>query len=86
MEGDLFMITVYSLVAEIMPIIEKILPLRTKGFAPQFTDAEVITRESCGEFFQLHEDTAIYQYFKQHYLQYFPHLPARTTFVRQAAN
>ena len=86
MERDIFIITVYSLVAEIMPLIQKIMPLRSRGFAPQFTDAEVITLEICGEFFKLHEDTELYQYFKQHYLHYFPHLPSRTTFVRQAAN
>ena len=86
MERDIFIIAVYSLVAEMMLVIEKIMPLRSRGFAPRFTDAEVITLESCGEFFKLHEDTEIYQYFKQHYLHYFPHLPARTTFVGQAAN
>ena len=86
MERDIFIIAVYSLVAEMMPIIKKKLTIRTTGFAPKFTDAEVITLEICGEFFKLHEDTEIYRYFKQHYLHYFPNLPSRTTFVRQAAN
>ena len=48
--------------------------------------SEVITIEICGEFFKLHEDTEIYNYFKRHYLHYFPNLPDRTTFVRQSAN
>jgi hypothetical protein len=60
--------------------------LRQKGFPPKLTDAEVITIEICGEFFKLHEDTEIYHYFKRHYLDYFPNLPDRTTFVRQSAN
>lgn len=86
MERDIFIISVYSLVVEIMQIIEKTYQLRTKGFPPKLTDAEVITIEICGEFFKLHEDTEIYNYFKRHYLDYFPNLPKRTTFVRQSAN
>ena len=50
MERDIFIIAVYSLVAEMMLVIEKIMPLRSRGFAPQCTDAEVITLESCGSF------------------------------------
>jgi hypothetical protein len=86
MERDIFIIRVYELVAETMRIIQKSNPWRTRGCAPQLTDAEVITMEICGEFFKLHEDTEIYGYFKRHYHHYFPHLPSRTTFVRQAAN
>jgi hypothetical protein len=86
MERDIFIISVYSLVVEIMQIIEKSCKFRKKGFPPKLTDAEVMTIEICGEFFKLHEDTEIYNYFKRHYLHYFPNLPDRTTFVRQAAN
>jgi hypothetical protein len=86
MERDIFIISVYSLVVEIMQIIEKNYKFRKKGFPPKLTDAEVITIEICGEFFKLHEDTEIYNYFKRHYLHYFPTLPDRTTFVRQSAN
>jgi len=69
-----------------MQKIENSYQFRSKGFAPKLTDAEVITIEICGEFFKLHEDTEIYHYFKRHYLDYFPNLPDRTTFVRQSAN
>ena len=86
MERDIFIIFVYSLVVDIMQIVEKSHNFRTRGFPPKFTDAEVITLEICGEFFKLHEDTEIYNYFKRHYLHYFPNLPSRTTFVRQSAN
>lgn len=86
MERDIFIISVYSLVVEIMQIIEKTYKFRSRGFAPKFTDSEVITIEICGEFFKIHEDKEIYNYFKLHYLEYFPNLPERTTFVRQAAN
>jgi hypothetical protein len=86
MERDTFIISVYSLIVEIMHIIEKNYVFRKKGFPPKLTDAEVITIEICGEFFKLHEDTEIYNYFKRHYLHFFPNLPDRTTFVRQSAN
>jgi Transposase DDE domain len=86
MERDIFIISVYCLVVEIMQIVEKTHKFRAKGFPPKLTDAEVITIEICGEFFKIHEDTEIYNYFRRHYLHYFPNLPSRTTFVRQSAN
>jgi hypothetical protein len=86
MERDIFIISVYCLVVEIMQKIETDYNLRQKGFPPKLTDSEVITIEICGEFFKLHEDTEIYHYFKRHYLDFFPNLPSRTTFVRQSAN
>jgi len=86
MERDIFIISVYCLVVEIMQNIENNYNLRQKGFPPKLTDSEVITIEICGEFFKLHEDTEIYNYFKRHYLHFFPNLPSRTTFVRQSAN
>jgi hypothetical protein len=42
--------------------------------------------KSVASFFKLSEDTEIYNYFRRHYLHYFPNLPSRTTFVRQSAN
>ena len=86
MERDIFIISAYCLVVEIMQIIEKSHNFRQKGFPPKLTDAEVITIEICGEFFKLHEDTEIYNYFRRHYPAFFPNLPSRTTFVRQSAN
>lgn len=86
MERDIFIISVYCLVADIMQTIEKSHKFRTRGFPPKLTDSEVITIEICGEFFKLHEDTEIYNYFKRHYLHFFPNLPDRTNFVRQSAN
>jgi hypothetical protein len=86
MERDIFIISVYCLVVEIMQKIENSYKFRRTGFPPKLTDAEVITIEICGEFFKLREDTEIYHYFKRHYLDFFPNLPDRTTFVRQAAN
>ncbi len=86
MERDIFIISAYCLVVEIMQIIKKSCNFRSRGFPPKFTDAEVITIEICGEFFNIREDTEIYKYFQRHYSDYFPNLPGRTTFVRQSAN
>ncbi len=86
MERDIFIISVYCLVADIMKTIEKSYKLRSRGVPPKLTDAEVITMEICGEFFKINEDSEIYKYFKRHYLDLFPNLPDRTNFVRQSAN
>ena len=86
MERDIFIISVYCLVVEIMQSVDKSCNFRTTGFPPKLTDSEVITIEICGEFFKIHEDTEIYNYFRRHYLAFFPNLPSRTTFVRQSAN
>jgi hypothetical protein len=61
-------------------------PLRRGGFAPQLTDAEVITLEICGEYFKLPMDKDLFAYFHTHYHHFFPHLTDRSQFSRQAAN
>ena len=87
MNRDLFIINVYCLVAEHLALLKKQYHLqRGGGFAPALTDAEVITIEICGEYFKLNHDKDIYKYFAAHYRHFFPALPSRTTFVRQAAN
>lgn len=40
----------------------------------------------CGEFFKLHTDKDIYDYFRAHYRHFFPALRDRPSFVRPAAN
>jgi hypothetical protein len=90
MERDNFIITVYLLVCELYAEFETLYcshrPLRGGGFAPAFTDEEVITLEICGEHFKLHTDHDLYDYFACHYRHFFPRLPDRVAFVRQAAN
>jgi hypothetical protein len=61
-------------------------PLRRGGFAPALSDEEVLTLESCGEYFKLATDKDLFAYFRTPYAHFFPHLPERTLFVRQAAN
>ncbi len=86
MNRDDFIIHVYCLVCDEVDEISKEQRIRRAGFAPAFTDAEVITLEVCGECFGLNTDEAIYAYFRSHYRHFFPKLPERSLFVRQAAN
>lgn len=86
MSRDYFIIMVYCLVCEHYPVVIAQHPLRRRGFPPALTDEEVITIEICGEYFGFHQDEDIYDYFRAHYLHFFPQLRERTGFVRQAAN
>ncbi len=86
MNRDEFIITVYDVVCTQYGTIVGAQALRPRGFAPAFTDEEVITLEICGEYFGYQQDEALYDYFADHWRHFFPDLPTRTTFVRQAAN
>ncbi len=84
-----FIISVYCCVENLFNEILKSLKLkqlRQRGFAPKITDPEVITMEIVGEFLGMETDKQIWEYFKRHWNHWFPTLPYRTTFVRQAAN
>jgi hypothetical protein len=61
-------------------------PIRHGGFAPALSDAEVLTMEIVGEYRGIATDKGIWQYFRQHWLAWFPILSSRTSFTRQAAN
>jgi len=62
--------------------------LRQRGPQPTLSDSEVLTLEVVGEFLGIDTDKGIYQYFRQHWGEWFPGLRHvhRTTFTRQAAN
>jgi hypothetical protein len=79
---DDFIIHVYCFIVDAVGSIR----LRRAGFAPKLSDAEVLTLAVVGEFLGMHEDKAIWLYFKTHYSDWFPGLGSRTTFVRQCAN
>ena len=81
-----FIISVYCCVADLFSEVLKDIKLRQRGFIPKTTDEEVITIEVIGEFLGLETDKQIWEYFKRHWTAWFPNLPCRTTFVRQAAN
>jgi hypothetical protein len=86
MDRDTFIITVYCLVVEFYTMVTEKFPIRRGGFAPALTDQEVITMEICGEYFKLHTDQDLFDYFHSHYRHFFPKLADRPSFVRQAAN
>lgn len=72
MDRDTFIITVFSLVSDLYPQVTAQRPVRRGGFAPALSDEEVITIEICGEYFKLHKDCDLYDYFAAHYRHFFP--------------
>ncbi len=86
MDRDTFITTVFCLVSDMYAQVVASRPVRHGGFAPALSDEEVITMEICGEYFKHHTDCDLYDYFAAHYRHFFPRLPNRSLFVRQAAN
>src|SRR5437588_352389 len=86
MDRDSFIITVFCLVSDMYAQVVAHRPVRHGGFAPALSDEEVITIEICGEYFKHQTDKDLYDYFAAHYRHFFPRLPNRSLFVRQAAN
>ena len=82
MTQDDFIIHVYCMIAD------QVGTRRTRraGFPPRLFDAEALTLVVVGEFLGMHEDKAIWRYFKTHYPHWFPGLGSRSAFVRQCAN
>lgn len=86
MSTDDLIITVFCLVdGQLLRLLHG-RKLRQRGFPPKLTDSEVIAMEIVGEFLGYDEDKKIWQYFKEHWKHFFPAIPDRTNFVRQAAN
>lgn len=81
-----FIITVFCVVDDHLRALIAANRVRQCGFAPQLSDSEVITMETVGEFLGLDTDKGIWEYFGRHWRHFFPALPSRPTFVRQAAN
>lgn len=81
-----FIIHVFCLVDDFMKEEYGTVPLRKRGFSPALTDSEVITMRLVGEYLGLGDEKPIWEYFKRHWLEWFPRLGCRTTFTRQSAN
>lgn len=62
------------------------LDLRTRGFAPMLSDAEVLTMEIIGEMQGRHSDASIWRYFRDHWQGWFPHLGSYPNFAKHCAN
>lgn len=86
MELENLIISVYLCVDENYQAITKGCKIRTHGFAPATTDSEVITMEIIGEMQGKNGDRAIWNYFNQHWKNWFPSLGAYKTFAKQCAN
>lgn len=86
MSIDELIIAVFCLIDDELRKIVKKKKLRQRGPAPELTDSEVTTMEIVGEFLGKECDKAIWQYFKTHWLHFFPSIPDRSNFIRQAAN
>jgi hypothetical protein len=81
-----FIITVFCIIDDEL---EKTLnggKLRKRGRKPGLTDSEVLTMEIVGEFLGIDTDKGIWTYFKTHWNHFFPEIPDRSNFVKQAAN
>ena len=85
MSYDDFIIVVYLMVDDFYKNIATT-SIRTKGFTPALSDAEVITMELVGESLGLDTDKGIWAYFKNHYTHYFPKLGSYPNFAKQCAN
>jgi hypothetical protein len=81
-----FIIYVYIIVDDYFKKVTANKVLRRRGEKPNLSDSEVIAIEIVGEYMGFGSDKQIWQYFKQHWLSYFPKLGSRTSFVRQGAN
>jgi hypothetical protein len=86
MSIDEFIINVFCLVDDLLNELLNGQRLRQRGFQPNLTDSEVITIEIVGEFLGYDQDKKIWEYFKNHWSHFFPKIPDRVNFVRQAAN
>lgn len=88
MDLDDFIMTVFCLLDDLIPVVLGDQRLRQRGPAPTLADSEVLTMEVVGTYLQLPHEAALFAYFRQHYRHFFPAVGQvhRTTFVRQAAN
>ena len=83
---EYFIIAVFCKIDDLLKEITVSQKVRAKGFAPALSDSEVITMEIVAEYRGIETDIGIWQYFREHWQEWFPALKSRTTFVRQAAN
>lgn len=60
--------------------------MRQRGPMPMLLDSEIITMQVVGEFLGMDCDKNIWEYFGRNWLNLFPRIGDRTTFVKQAKN
>ncbi len=89
--GDLilledFIITTYCLIDATLKKFWSTQKLRQRGFEPNLSDSEVITIEIVAEFLGIDTDKGAWEYFTQHWHDWFPALSSRANYVKHAAN
>jgi len=84
MQLDEFITWVFCWVDEEIKKLVAAQPLRQRGFQPALSDTEVVTMECVGELLGYDNDVAIWMYFKQHWLSWFPDLGSRSQFSKHA--
>lgn len=83
---DEFIIAVFCCVDDLLQAVMQEHPIRQKGFAPALSDSEVITMEIVAEYQGIDTDQGMWQYFRRHWLEWFPRLGSRVTLAQQAAH
>lgn len=78
---DEFIIHVFCLVDDFIKEEISSTPLRKRGFSSNLTDSEVITMRLVGEYLGFGDEKPIWEYFKRHWVEWFPKLGCRTTFT-----
>jgi hypothetical protein len=88
MDREDLIITVFTLVDDLLPHVTGGQRLRQRGPQPTLADSEVIAIELVGAFLGYSQDQALFQDFRLYWGHLFPGLRQlhRTTFVRQGAN
>ena len=81
-----FIIAVFCLIDDELEKMLKDQKIRQRGPRPTLQDSEVITMEIVGEVLRKDSDKAIWEYFKGHWEHFFPKIPDRSNFAKQAAN
>ena len=81
-----FIITVYCLIDELLKKQLENNKLRKRGFNPALTDSEMITMEVISEFIGVDTDKGAWEYFCNHWLEWFPAIGSRSNFAKHAAN
>ena len=80
---DEFIINIYLMVEQYYKIVVT-KPLRSAGYAPKLSDPEIICMEMVGEFLNLDQDKQIWQYFTQHWQDWFPAIGSYPNFAISA--
>lgn len=81
-----FIITVYCLIDDFLKERLAGKKLHKRGFKPTLADSEVIAKEVVAEFLGIDNDKGAWQYFANHWKEWFPKLGSRSNFAKHVAN